>query len=100
MGIAMGGKGFKPGDKKLQQKPTQVAVRRAEEAVGKAPPRHKGKLAFRNIAPTNETERQRDIELTMQNIVFKYTRKEEMRSARYDSGEDEEDFFSSGVMGR
>ena len=36
----------------------------------------KGKMAYRNVMPSTEEEKRIEIERFMQNIVYKYTKKE------------------------
>lgn len=84
MGVPVGGKKFKPGEKQLNENAVKDAMLRIQIEKGLVEPRHKGKYAYRNVMESIEEDYKHDINLFMQNIVYKYTRKtiEESRAQR------------------
>lgn len=84
MGVPVGGKKFKPGDKQLSEKVVKDTMLRIQIEKGLVEPRHKGKYAYRNVMESIEENYKHDINLFMQNIVYKYTRQtiEESRALK------------------
>jgi len=49
MGVPIGGKGNRPGERYLAEKAVEQAVLKLNMEKGLVEPKHKGKLAFRNV---------------------------------------------------
>jgi hypothetical protein len=74
MGVANGGPGYRRGDLVMNTEAVREALLQHRVEHGLAQPRHKGKYAFRNVLPGIEDVKALEIEMVMQNIVYKHSR--------------------------